>query len=189
MRHAWILASGDLQVDVLLVLAGLVTILPLIWFNVAARALRLTTIGFFQYIAPTLTFLLSVFHLWRGIHPGTRGGVRLYLVCAGPGLGRVTDPVAPARAVTEEPGMAAGPGNHPGAWPVVRAVGHEPAGAKPRGSRVSGHAVSPTALPGNDWRAMRLGLREFARGLTRAGSRALCQPQPGRAGDPEHAER
>ena len=45
----------------LLVLAGLVTILPLIWFNVAAKNLRLTTVGFFQYIAPSLTFLLSVF--------------------------------------------------------------------------------------------------------------------------------
>jgi len=53
--------SGDLQIDVLLVLAGLVTILPLIWFNVAAKNLRLTTVGFFQYIAPSLTFLLSVF--------------------------------------------------------------------------------------------------------------------------------
>ena len=47
--------------DALLVLAGLVTVLPLIWFNVAARSLRLTTLGFFQYIAPSMTFLLSVF--------------------------------------------------------------------------------------------------------------------------------
>ena len=47
--------------DVLLALAGLVTVLPLIWFNVAARSLRLTTLGFFQYIAPSMTFLLSVF--------------------------------------------------------------------------------------------------------------------------------
>ena len=47
--------------DGLLVLAGLVTVLPLIWFNVAARSLRLTTLGFFQYIAPSMTFLLSVF--------------------------------------------------------------------------------------------------------------------------------
>jgi len=53
--------NSGLKVDVLLVLAGLVTILPLIWFNVAARALRLSTVGFFQYIAPSLTFLLSVF--------------------------------------------------------------------------------------------------------------------------------
>ncbi len=54
-------ASGGLRLDLLLVLAGPVTVLPLVWFNVAARALRLSTVGFFQYIAPSLTFLLSVF--------------------------------------------------------------------------------------------------------------------------------
>ncbi|MBT8047565.1 MAG: EamA family transporter RarD [Xanthomonadales bacterium] len=54
-------AGGDLKIDVLLILAGLVTVLPLVWFNVAARNLRLSTVGFFQYIAPSLTFLLSVF--------------------------------------------------------------------------------------------------------------------------------
>jgi len=52
--------SGDLQINLLLVLAGLVTILPLVWFNVAARTMSLTALGFFQYIAPSLTFLLSV---------------------------------------------------------------------------------------------------------------------------------
>lgn len=54
-------AHGGLRLDTLLILAGLVTVLPLVWFNVAARALRLSTVGFFQYIAPSLTFLLSVF--------------------------------------------------------------------------------------------------------------------------------
>ena len=54
-------ASGDMKINVLLVLAGLVTVLPLVWFNVAARNLRLSTVGFYQYIAPSLTFLLSVF--------------------------------------------------------------------------------------------------------------------------------
>ena len=48
-------------IDGLLILAGLVTVLPLVWFNVAARSLRLSTVGFFQYIAPSMTFLLSVF--------------------------------------------------------------------------------------------------------------------------------
>lgn len=62
VRHGTLdFGGGDLQINMLLVLAGLVTILPLVWFNVAARALRLTTVGFFQYIAPSLTFLLSVF--------------------------------------------------------------------------------------------------------------------------------
>lgn len=54
-------AGGSVRLDILLALAGLVTILPLIWFNVAARSLSLTTLGFFQYIAPTLTFALAVF--------------------------------------------------------------------------------------------------------------------------------
>lgn len=47
--------------DVLLAAAGVITVLPLVWFNVAARHLPLSTVGFFQYIAPTMTFLLSVF--------------------------------------------------------------------------------------------------------------------------------
>lgn len=44
---------------VLLVLAGPVTLLPLLWFAEAARRLPLNTVGFFQYLAPTLTFLLA----------------------------------------------------------------------------------------------------------------------------------
>jgi chloramphenicol-sensitive protein RarD len=65
---AWAARRGSLsfgqqgtEIDLLLVLAGLVTVLPLVWFNVAARNLRLSTVGFFQYIAPSMTFLLSVF--------------------------------------------------------------------------------------------------------------------------------
>ena len=51
----------DLSTDVLLLLVGAVTMLPLIWFTSAARRLRLATVGFFQYIAPTCHFLLAVF--------------------------------------------------------------------------------------------------------------------------------
>ena len=42
-------------------LAAPVTALPLIWFTSAARRLRLSTVGFFQYIAPSCQFLLAVF--------------------------------------------------------------------------------------------------------------------------------
>ena len=62
--------SGPVRIDILLLFAGLVTILPLIWFNVAARTLSLTTLGFFQYIAPSMTFLMAVF-LFR--EPFTQG--------------------------------------------------------------------------------------------------------------------
>jgi chloramphenicol-sensitive protein RarD len=53
--------GGDLRTTLLLVLAGPVTLLPLLWFAEAARRLPLITVGFFQYLAPTLTFLLAVF--------------------------------------------------------------------------------------------------------------------------------
>ena len=54
-------ASGSLRIDILLALSGLVTILPLIWFNVAARSLTLSALGFFQYLAPSMSFTIAVF--------------------------------------------------------------------------------------------------------------------------------
>lgn len=44
----------------LLVLAGIATAVPLLLFASAARRLRLATIGFLQYITPTMHFLLAV---------------------------------------------------------------------------------------------------------------------------------
>ncbi|MEW6251917.1 MAG: EamA family transporter RarD [Planctomycetota bacterium] len=52
--------SGDLRMDLLLILAGVITAMPLLWFTEAARRLRLTTMGFLQYLAPTGHFLLAV---------------------------------------------------------------------------------------------------------------------------------
>ena len=45
----------------LLMLAGVVTALPLLWFTAAAKRLRLSTVGFLQYLAPTGQFLLAIF--------------------------------------------------------------------------------------------------------------------------------
>jgi len=42
-----------------LALAGVVTTAPLIWFAIAARHLPLSTLGFFQYLAPTIALLLA----------------------------------------------------------------------------------------------------------------------------------
>jgi chloramphenicol-sensitive protein RarD len=47
-------------VAALVSLAGVVTAAPLLLFNGAAKRLRLATLGFFQYLAPSLTFLLAV---------------------------------------------------------------------------------------------------------------------------------
>jgi len=46
--------------DALLAASGLVTAIPLLCFAAAARRLRLSTVGFLQYIAPTGQFLLAV---------------------------------------------------------------------------------------------------------------------------------
>lgn len=51
----------SVSVDLLLVGSGLATILPLIWFNMAAQKLPLSILGFFQYIAPSISFLLAVY--------------------------------------------------------------------------------------------------------------------------------
>ena len=52
---------GGWVMDILLVAAGVVTALPLALFVEAAKRLRLSTLGFFQYIGPTGHFLLAVF--------------------------------------------------------------------------------------------------------------------------------
>ncbi|PSN16365.1 EamA family transporter RarD [filamentous cyanobacterium CCT1] len=41
--------------------AGVATSMPLLWFNQAAQRLPLATLGFFQYLAPSLSLLLGVF--------------------------------------------------------------------------------------------------------------------------------
>lgn len=40
--------------------SGFLTVVPLVWFNEAAQRLRYSTLGFFQYLAPTGQFLLGV---------------------------------------------------------------------------------------------------------------------------------
>ena len=53
--------AADASTRALLVGSGVATALPLIWFASAARRMRLSTLGLFQYLAPTLSFLLAVF--------------------------------------------------------------------------------------------------------------------------------
>jgi chloramphenicol-sensitive protein RarD len=48
------------SIDVLLLLAGVVTGLPLVMFGVAARRLPLTVLGLLQYISPSLQFLVGL---------------------------------------------------------------------------------------------------------------------------------
>jgi chloramphenicol-sensitive protein RarD len=54
-------AHIDLTTDLLLVAAGVITALPLIWYVNAAKRLPLTTLGLMMYIVPSITFLAAVF--------------------------------------------------------------------------------------------------------------------------------
>jgi len=66
--YLWLLRSRNQLVfgsetspTVLLITTGVVTAVPMVWFGHAARHLRLTTLGFLQYLSPTCSFLLGVF--------------------------------------------------------------------------------------------------------------------------------
>ena len=52
---------STLYIDLMLSLGGLITVIPLLLFNGAATRMRLSTLGFFQYIGPSCSFLLAIF--------------------------------------------------------------------------------------------------------------------------------
>jgi len=65
---AWLSSHADMQflhvsasIDLLLIGSAVITVLPLIWFNMAAQKLPLSILGFFQYIAPSMSFMIAVF--------------------------------------------------------------------------------------------------------------------------------
>jgi chloramphenicol-sensitive protein RarD len=70
MNGTLVFDRGGWWLSILLISTGIVTAVPLFWFGYAARYLRLTTVGFLQYLAPTGSFFLGVF-LYR--EPFTRG--------------------------------------------------------------------------------------------------------------------
>ncbi len=59
-RAAFLDGNGSL--DMLLIAAGPVTVVPLVLFALGARRLTLTTLGFLQYIGPTLQFVLGLLY-------------------------------------------------------------------------------------------------------------------------------
>ena len=61
------LSLSDPTTTLLLVLTGLVTYLPLMWFSAAAQRLKLSTVGIMQYMNPTIQFLLAVFVLGEAL--------------------------------------------------------------------------------------------------------------------------
>jgi chloramphenicol-sensitive protein RarD len=59
-QGALVFGHAEVSTQLLLVAAGAVTALPLLWFANAARRLELATVGLLQYIAPSLQFLSAV---------------------------------------------------------------------------------------------------------------------------------
>ncbi len=60
--HVAVLATADTAMVSLLALSGPLTVLPLLFFALAARRLRLTTLGMMQFLAPTLNFGVAVYY-------------------------------------------------------------------------------------------------------------------------------
>ena len=52
--------GGSAGTTFFLCMAGVITAIPLLWFAASARRLRLMTVGFMQYITPTMHFVLAV---------------------------------------------------------------------------------------------------------------------------------
>lgn len=83
-------SNNSLQLNLLLLSAGLVTTIPLLCFTAAATRLKLSTLGFIQYIGPSLMFLLALFYgepftthkaitfglIWVGLIIFTYDGIR-----------------------------------------------------------------------------------------------------------------
>ena len=56
------LTAGDGALSALLMLGGPITVLPLLFFAIAAKRVTLTTIGFMQFLAPTLQFFTGIYY-------------------------------------------------------------------------------------------------------------------------------
>jgi chloramphenicol-sensitive protein RarD len=56
------MALNDYSLNFTLIMAGVVTTAPLLFFTAAAKRLTLSTLGFFQYLGPSIMFLLATFY-------------------------------------------------------------------------------------------------------------------------------
>ena len=56
------MAINTTSLNFTLLMAGIVTTAPLLFFTAAAKRLTLSTLGFFQYLGPSIMFLLATFY-------------------------------------------------------------------------------------------------------------------------------
>jgi chloramphenicol-sensitive protein RarD len=62
VRGEGALFAQSWRMDGLLIFAGVVTAVPLLWFAAAARRVQLTTMGFLQYLAPTGHMICALYY-------------------------------------------------------------------------------------------------------------------------------
>ncbi len=61
--------SNSSSLNLLLLCAGIVTTAPLLCFTAAAKRLTLATVGFFQYIGPSIMFMIAIFYYHEMLEP------------------------------------------------------------------------------------------------------------------------
>lgn len=67
--HGGISLGHSLSKDALIAFAGVITAIPLLMFTYAAKRMDYSTIGFMQFIAPTMVFLTGVFVFHEPLKP------------------------------------------------------------------------------------------------------------------------
>ncbi len=63
----------DVELSAIIVLSGVVTAIPLMLFAIAARRMPYSTLGFIQYLAPTIVFILGLTVFGEELKPAQLG--------------------------------------------------------------------------------------------------------------------
>jgi chloramphenicol-sensitive protein RarD len=69
--------------SLLIVFSGVVTAVPLLMFAIAARRMDYSTLGFIQYLSPTIVFFLGLFVFHQPLAPAKLASFVLIWVAVG----------------------------------------------------------------------------------------------------------
>jgi len=83
MQDRGTFGPSDPVMSLKLLVGGIVTTIPLVCFAAAVRRLRMTTLGFLQFISPTLQVLLAVFWVGEPFTQAYRDAFPLILAAVG----------------------------------------------------------------------------------------------------------
>lgn len=69
-----VMGHVSLREGILILFSGIATALPLYLFAIGAKRIKLSTVGFLQYIAPTMMFFIGIFVYKETLNQGTLTG-------------------------------------------------------------------------------------------------------------------